>query len=77
MIGPTGTGKTLMARTVAQYLDVPFVIADATTLTEAGYVGDDASSLIERLYVASGNDVERTQRGIVFLDEIDKISRKS
>lgn len=77
MIGPTGTGKTLMAKTVAQYLDVPFVIADATTLTEAGYVGDDVTSLIERLYLASGNDVERTQRGIVFLDEIDKISRKS
>jgi ATP-dependent Clp protease ATP-binding subunit ClpX len=77
MIGPTGTGKTLMAKTVARYLDVPVVIADATTLTEAGYVGDDVESLITRLYVASGNDVERTQRGIVFLDEIDKISRKS
>jgi ATP-dependent Clp protease ATP-binding subunit ClpX len=77
MIGPTGTGKTLLARTVARYLDVPFVIADATTLTEAGYVGDDVESLISRLYAASGNDVERTQRGIVFLDEIDKISRKS
>jgi ATP-dependent Clp protease ATP-binding subunit ClpX len=77
MIGPTGTGKTLMAKTVARYLDVPVVIADATTLTEAGYVGDDVESLITRLYTASGNDVERTQRGIVFLDEIDKISRKS
>lgn len=77
MIGPTGTGKTLMAKTVAEYLDVPFVIADATTLTESGYVGDDVTSLIERLYVAAGNDVERTQRGIVFLDEVDKISRKS
>jgi ATP-dependent Clp protease ATP-binding subunit ClpX len=77
MTGPTGTGKTLMARTVAKYLDVPFVIADATTLTEAGYVGDDVDSLISRLYQVSGNDVERTQRGIVFLDEIDKIARKS
>ena len=75
--GPTGTGKTLMARTVAKYLDVPFVIADATTLTESGYVGDDVDSVIQRLYQASGNDAERTQRGIVFLDEVDKISRKS
>jgi len=77
MIGPTGTGKTLMARSVAEYLDVPFVIADATTLTEAGYVGDDVESLIGRLYAAANNDVERTQRGIVFLDEVDKIARKS
>ena len=76
LTGPTGTGKTLMARTVAKYLDVPFVIADATTLTEAGYVGDDVDSLIARLYHASGNDVERTQRGIIFLDEVDKIARK-
>jgi ATP-dependent Clp protease ATP-binding subunit ClpX len=77
MIGPTGTGKTLLARSVAKYLDVPFVIADATTLTEAGYVGEDVESLITRLYTASGNDVERTQRGIIFLDEVDKIARKS
>jgi ATP-dependent Clp protease ATP-binding subunit ClpX len=77
MIGPTGTGKTLMARSVARYLDVPFVVADATTLTEAGYVGDDVESLIARLYTAANNDVERCQRGIIFLDEIDKISRKS
>jgi ATP-dependent Clp protease ATP-binding subunit ClpX len=77
MIGPTGTGKTLMARTVARYLDVPFVIADATTLTEAGYVGDDVESLIGRLYTAAGNDIKRCQRGIVFLDEVDKIARKS
>ena len=76
MIGPTGTGKTLMAKTVAQYLDVPFVVADATTLTEAGYVGDDVESLITRLYTAAGGDIEQCQRGIVFLDEVDKISRK-
>lgn len=77
MIGPTGTGKTLMAKSVAEYLDVPFVIADATSLTEAGYVGDDVESMIARLYTAADNDVERCQRGIVFLDEIDKIARKS
>jgi ATP-dependent Clp protease ATP-binding subunit ClpX len=77
MLGPTGSGKTLLARTVARYLDVPFVIADATSLTEAGYVGDDVESLISRLYAASGFDLEKTQRGIVFVDEIDKISRKS
>ena len=76
MIGPTGTGKTLMAKTVAEYLDVPFVIADATCLTEAGYVGDDVESMISRLYTAANNDVERCQKGIVFLDEIDKIARK-
>ena len=77
MIGPTGTGKTLMARTVAQYLNVPFVIADATCLTEAGYVGDDVESMIARLYTAADGNVERCQQGIVFLDEIDKIARKS
>jgi len=77
MLGPTGTGKTLMARTVARYLNVPFVIADATTLTEAGYVGDDVESLISRLYIAANGDVEQCERGIVFLDEIDKIARKS
>ena len=77
MLGPTGSGKTLLARTVARYLDVPFVIADATSLTEAGYVGDDVESLISRLYAAAGYDVEKTQRGIVFLDEVDKISRRS
>jgi ATP-dependent Clp protease ATP-binding subunit ClpX len=77
MIGPTGTGKTLMAKCVAEYLDVPFVIADATSLTEAGYVGDDVESTIARLYTAANGDVERCQRGIVFLDEIDKIARKS
>lgn len=77
MLGPTGTGKTLLARTVARYLDVPFVVADATCLTEAGYVGDDVESMITRLLTAADGDVERCQRGIVFLDEIDKISRKS
>jgi ATP-dependent Clp protease ATP-binding subunit ClpX len=77
MIGPTGTGKTLMAKTVAKYLNVPFVIGDATCLTEAGYVGDDVESLISRLYTASNNNVEACQRGIIFLDEIDKIARKS
>jgi ATP-dependent Clp protease ATP-binding subunit ClpX len=77
MLGPTGSGKTLLARTVARYLDVPFVIADATSLTEAGYVGDDVESLIGRLFAAAGGDIDKTQRGIVFVDEIDKISRKS
>jgi ATP-dependent Clp protease ATP-binding subunit ClpX len=76
MIGPTGTGKTLMVKTVAAYLDVPFVVGDATCLTEAGYVGDDVESLIARLYATSNNDVDACQRGIVFLDEIDKIARK-
>jgi ATP-dependent Clp protease ATP-binding subunit ClpX len=77
MFGPTGSGKTLLARSVARYLDVPFVIADATSLTEAGYVGDDVESLISRLYAASDYDVARCQRGIVFVDEIDKVSRRS
>jgi ATP-dependent Clp protease ATP-binding subunit ClpX len=77
MLGPTGSGKTLLARSVARYLDVPFAIADATSLTEAGYVGDDVESLISKLLQAANGDVERTQRGIVFIDEIDKISRRS
>lgn len=77
ILGPTGSGKTLLAKTVAKYLDVPFVVADATSLTEAGYVGDDVESMIVRLVAAADGDVEKAQRGIVFIDEIDKISRKS
>ena len=75
--GPTGSGKTLLAKTVARYLNVPFVIADATTLTQAGYVGDDVESVIGRLLSAADNDIEKCQRGIVFIDEIDKIGRKN
>jgi len=77
LIGPTGTGKTLMAQTLARFLDVPFVIADATTLTEAGYVGEDVENIVLNLYQASGNNVERTVKGIVYLDEIDKLAKKS
>lgn len=77
LIGPTGSGKTLLARSVAKYLNVPFVVADATSLTEAGYVGEDVESMISMLLSLAGNDVEKAQRGIVFIDEIDKLSRKS
>lgn len=77
IFGPTGSGKTLLAKTIARYLNVPFVVADATTLTEAGYVGDDVDSIISTLLSAADNDVERCEQGIVFLDEVDKISRKS
>jgi len=77
LIGPTGTGKTLLAQTLAKLLSVPFTIADATTLTEAGYVGEDVENIILKLYQASGNDKEKTQRGIVYIDEADKIARKS
>jgi len=76
MIGDTGTGKTLLAKTLAKLLDVPFAIADATTLTEAGYVGEDVENILLRLMQAADFDVERAQRGIIYIDEIDKISRK-
>lgn len=77
LIGSTGTGKTLFAQTLARILDVPFAIADATTLTEAGYVGDDVESVLTRLLQNANFDVERAQRGIIYIDEIDKIARKS
>ncbi len=77
LAGPTGTGKTLFAQTLAQYLDVPFTIADATTLTEAGYVGEDVENIILKLLQAADYDVERAEQGIVYIDEIDKITRKA
>ena len=76
VLGATGAGKTLMARTIAKYLDVPFAIADATTLTESGYVGEDVENVVQKLYANAQGDLEKTQKGIIFIDEIDKICRK-
>lgn len=77
LLGPSGTGKTLLASTIARVLDVPFTIADATSLTQAGYVGDDVETILQRLIQAADGDIEKAERGIVFVDEIDKISRAS
>ena len=77
MIGPTGAGKTLLAQTLAKVLDVPFAIADATSLTEAGYVGEDVENILLRLIKAAGNDIKKAEHGVIYIDEIDKISRKS
>ena len=76
VLGATGAGKTLMARTIAKYLDVPFAIADATTLTESGYVGEDVENVVQKLYANADGDIEKTEKGIIFIDEIDKICRK-
>lgn len=75
LLGPTGCGKTLLAKTVARFLDVPFAVTDATSITEAGYVGDDVETLIGKLLSNAGGNVEKCQRGIIFLDEVDKIVR--
>ncbi len=77
IIGPTGCGKTLLAQTLARLLDVPFSISDATSITEAGYVGEDVENILLQLYIAADGDIERTERGIIYIDEIDKISRKA
>ena len=77
MLGPTGSGKTLLAQTLARLLNVPFAIADATTLTEAGYVGEDVENILLKIIQAADYDIERAQYGIIYIDEIDKITRKS
>lgn len=77
LLGPTGSGKTLLAQTLARLLDVPFAIADATTLTEAGYVGEDVENIVLRLFQAADHDIERAQQGIIYIDEIDKVARKN
>lgn len=77
LLGPTGSGKTHIVETMARYLNVPFAIADATTITEAGYVGEDAENILQRLYQNAGNSVEKAERGIIYIDEVDKITRKS
>ena len=76
MIGPTGSGKTYLVKTLARLLDVPLAITDATSLTEAGYIGDDIESVVSKLLAAADNDVEKAERGIIFIDEIDKIAKK-
>jgi len=76
MVGPTGTGKTLLVETLAKYLDVPFAIANATSLTEAGYVGDDVETILSRLIISAGNDIKKAEKGIIFIDEIDKKAKK-
>lgn len=76
MIGPTGSGKTYLVKTLAKLLDVPLAIADATSLTEAGYIGDDIESVVSKLLAAADNDVDKAEQGIIFIDEIDKIARK-
>ena len=77
MVGPTGSGKTYMVRTLAKLLDVPLAITDATSLTEAGYIGDDIESVVSKLLAAADNDIEKAERGIIFIDEIDKIAKKA
>ncbi len=76
MIGPTGSGKTYLVKTLARLLDVPLAIADATSLTEAGYIGDDIESVLSKLLAAADNDVEKAEHGIIFIDEIDKLAKK-